>query len=403
MESQPGAALRPYFPLAAGVLINFAIGILYAWSVFVEPLEAALDAGRATVSGAHSLCLLTATFGTFVMHRLLNWFTLPRLTFVMGAATAGGLALAGFSHSVAGLYVGWGVVTGFAVGVLYFVAMTAASIDGPVRPSIAMSINMSAVAAGGFAWSPVLARVIDAAGPAPAFGIGAAVVLAAAAIGAVLISLSGKAPPPATGAIRMFEDLLTDRPRVVVAFFLGFFCVSFTTLVVIGHAATMMASWGASADRTQFAPMLASAGYVAGALVGGLLVDALTGRRVLVGVGLVLGALLLALYFAPGIVMGLAAIAAVGMGFGVLATAHPMTIVGYYGAAAMPRIYGRIALAYGFGGLLGPFTAGAIYDAEQHYDTAVILIAALAFAGALSYACLPSRARREAPAGRTVP
>ena len=76
MEPRSGVALRPYFPLAAGVLINLSIGLLYAWSVFVAPLEAALDADRATVSGAHSLCLLTATFGCFVMHRLLHWLTL---------------------------------------------------------------------------------------------------------------------------------------------------------------------------------------------------------------------------------------------------------------------------------------------------------------------------------------
>ena len=395
MES-PGAALRPYFPLAAGVLINLSIGILYAWSVFVEPLEAALDAGRATVSGAQSLCLLTATFGTFVMHRLLHWFTLPQLTLVMGAVTAGGLALAGYGHSVAALYAGYGVLYGFAAGVLYFVAMTAASIDGPVRPSIAMSINMAAVAAGGIAWSPGLSAVIDAVGPGPAFGAGAAIIFAAAALGAALIARSRKAPPPATGAIGLFEDMLTDRPRVVIAIFLGFFCIAFTALTVIGHAATMMASWGASAGETRFAPMLTGAGYAAGALVGGLLTDALTGRRVLIGVGLVMGVFLLALYVAPGIVMGLAAVGAVGVSFGVLASAHPITIAGYYGAAALPRVFGRIALAYGLGGLLGPFTAGAIYDAEQHYGSAVILIAVLAFAGALSYAGLPRRAARGA-------
>ena len=401
MESRPRAALRPYFPLAAGVLINLAIGVLYAWSVFVEPLESELGAGRATVSGAQSLCLLVATFGTYVMYRLLHWFTLARLTLVMGGVTAGGLALAGFSQSIAGLYVGYGVFYGFAAGVLYFVAMTAASIDGPVRPSVAMSINMAAVAVGGIAWAPGLTVVIDAAGPATAFGMSAAVILAACAIGAALIALSRK-KPPATGAIGLFEDVLTDRPRVVIVIFLGFLCVAFTALAVIGHAATMMASWGASAGQTQFAPMLSSAGYVAGALIGGPLTDALTGRRVLAGVGLAMGVFLLALFLAPGVVMGLAAIGAVGMAFGVLASAHPVTIAGYYGAAALPRVFGRIALAYGFGGLLGPFVAGAIYDAEQHYGSAVILIAVLGFAGAVSYACLPRRERLGASAGRAA-
>ena len=401
METRPGAALRPYFPLAAGVLINLSIGIIYAWSVFVEPLEAELDVGRATVSGAQSLCLFSATIGCFVMHRLLHWLTLPQLTLVMGAGTAAGLALAGFGQSVAALYVGYGVLYGFAAGVLYFVAMTSASIDGPVRPSIAMSINMSAVAGGGFAWAPGLTVVIDTLGPATAFGVGAAAILAAAGIGAALIATSGK-EAPATGAIGLFQDMLTDRPRVVIVIFLGFLCMAFTALMVIGHAATMMAAWGASADQTQFAPMFSSAGFVVGALVGGLLTDLLTGRRVLSGVGLVMGVFLLALFFAPGVVMGLAAIAAVGLAFGVLASAHPVTVAGYYGAAALPRVFGRITLAYGLGGLLGPFSAGAIYDADQHYGTAIILIAVLAFLGAVFYAGLPRRERLGASARRAV-
>ena len=393
-------ALRPYFPLAAGVMINLAIGILYAWSVFLAPLEASLDVGRATVSGANSLCLLSATVGTFVMHRLLHWLSLPRLALVMGTVAAAGLALAGFGDAVSALYVGHGILYGFSAGILYFVSMTAASMEGPVRPSIAMSINMAAVATGGIAWAPGLAAVIDAVGPGPAFGVGAAAVLAAAALGATLIALSGKAAPPATGRTGMFEDILTDQPRVVIAIFVGFFCISFTGLSVIGHAATIMGSWGASADQTRFAPMLTGAGYVVGALIGGLLTDALTGRRVLVGAALVMGVFLLALFFVPGLAMGLAAIGAVGMSFGVLASTLPLTIAGYYGAAALPRVYGRLALAYGLGGLLGPLTAGAIYDADRHYGTAVALAAVLAFLAALSYVALPRRGWRVASAGQ---
>ena len=401
METRLGATLRPYFPLAAGVLINLSIGILYAWSVFVAPLESTLGADRATVSGAQSLCLFTATIGCFVMHRLLHWFTLPQLTLVKGAVTAAGLALAGFGQSVAALYIGYGVLYGFGAGVLYFIAMTAVSIEGPVRPSIAMSINMSAVAAGGIAWAPGLVVMINSMGPAPALGISAAVVLAAVAIGAALIAVS-RQEPPATGAIGLFQDLLTDRPRVVILISLGFLCIAFTALAVIGHAATMMAAWGATEGLTQFAPMLSSAGYVAGALVGGLLTDLLTGRRVLVCVGIVMGVFLLALHFAPGVIMGLAAIGAVGLAFGALASAHPVTVASYYGAAALPRVFGRIALAYGLGGLLGPFSAGVIYDADQHYGTAIVLIAVLAFVGAAFYAGLPRRERLGVSAGKAA-
>ena len=161
--------------------------------------------------------------------------------------------------------------------------------------------------------------------------------------------------------------------------------------VCIGHAAAMMASWDA-AERAQFAPMAAGAGYALGAFAGGWLTDLLSGRRVLAGAGFVTGAFLLALFLAPGAALGMIAIAAVSVCFGATASAHPVTIAGYYGVAALPRVFGRVALAYGFGGLLGPFLSGALYDAELRYDTVIVLTAALAFAGALSYAALPRRA-----------
>ena len=384
------AAFRPWFPLAAGVLINFSIGILYAWSVFVAPLEAALEASRATVSGAQSLCLFTATIGTFVMHRLLHRMSLAALALAMAAVAAAGLALAGFGGSVAALYAGYGALFGFGAGVLYFVAMVAAGIGGPIRQSVAISVNMAAIAVGGIAWAPAFAALIGALGPGPALGLAAAVVLAAGVGGFALVAASRKEPPP-SGAAGLFEDILTDRPRVVIAIFVGFLCVAFTSLSVIGHAAAMMASWDA-AERAQFAPMAAGAGYALGAFAGGWLTDLLSGRRVLAGAGFVTGAFLLALFLAPGAALGMIAIAAVSVCFGVTASAHPVTIAGYYGVAALPRVFGRVALAYGFGGLLGPFLSGALYDAELRYDTVIVLTAALAFAGALSYAALPRRA-----------
>lgn len=398
MKTQHTQELRAYFPLAAGVLINLTIGILYTWSLFVAPLEETLQATRATVSAAQSLGLMLATVGTFVMHRLLHRLSLARLALTMAAVAAAGLALAGIGHSVATLLVGYGILFGFGAGVLYFVAMTAASIDAPIRRSVAISINMSAIAIGGIIWAPILSILIDDLGPHLTLGVEAAVLLTTGIVAFALLSAAKAATAAEAGATGLFQDILTERPRVVIAIFLGFLCIAFTALTSIGHAATMIGSWGASASQTQFAPILMSAGYIIGALVAGPLVDLLSGRRVLIGVGILIGCLLLALYSAPGVALGLAALTIVGGCFGALASGQPVTLANYYGAAALPRIYGRVAIAYGLGGLLGPFAAGAIYDAELRYDTVIILIAIIALLGAVSYAGLPRQEarRREA-------
>ncbi len=386
------AQLRPYFPLAAGVLTNLAVGLLYAWSVLVEPFELSLDAPRAAVSAAQSVALLLATIGTFVMHRLLRATTIARLALAMCVLAGAGLVTAGMGHSLPALICGYGLLFGFGSGVVYFTAMTAASIACPIPRSVAISINMSAIAIGGIIWSPVLTALVNAIGPHWTVVIAAAVIVSAGIVAFLLLTAANATAAEEAGAVGLFTDVLTDRPRIVIAVFIGFFFVSLATLAMYAHAATLLGALGAAADARQFAPILTSVAYVVGALAGGPLCDVLSGRRVLIGLAALLGAGLLALFASPSITVGLIALSAVGASLGAAASAHPVAITTYYGAAALPRVYGRLAIAYGVGGLLGPYAAGAVYDAEGGYGTVVIVFGVLALVGALAYACIPRTA-----------
>ena len=103
--------------------------------------------------------------------------------------------------------------------------------------------------------------------------------------------------------------------------------------------------------------------------------------------------------------MGLGAIAAVGTSPSAYWRARiPVTVAGYYGTAALPRVFGRIAHRLRAGRpARAVFSAGAIYDADQHYGTAVILIAVRSPSWArLFYAGLPRRERLGASAKRAA-
>jgi hypothetical protein len=57
------AQTRPRLAVAAALLLNPVLGALYAWSVFVAPLEAALGAPRAEVSLVFSIAIVAFTAG----------------------------------------------------------------------------------------------------------------------------------------------------------------------------------------------------------------------------------------------------------------------------------------------------------------------------------------------------
>src|SRR5947209_19937845 len=96
----------------AGVLMQVALGAVYAWSVFRIPLNQTYGWTVSQVTVAFELAILVLGFAAFAgglwMRR-----TGPRLVAIVAAVLYGlGTALAGTSHSLPMLYLTYGVIAG---------------------------------------------------------------------------------------------------------------------------------------------------------------------------------------------------------------------------------------------------------------------------------------------------
>jgi OFA family oxalate/formate antiporter-like MFS transporter len=375
--------------LVAAILLNFSLGSLYGWSVFVPPFEESLEASRATISSVYSLTFATMIVGMFVTHRLLKLAPMAVIAFVVCVVAALGFALAGYVESFAALLIGYGLLFGVACGVGYFVAMTAASTDMPIRRSVALGMNMAAFAAGGLVWPPLFALAIDWQGPHVTLLLFAGYLVAAGVAIALMLALSRAAVPHGASETGIFKDMLTDQPRVIMLMWLGFFLVAFAALMSIGHAAGIVGAYGVPAERIYLGAMITNFAYIPGALCGGLVAELITGRRVMMGVGLLTAAALFVLYAVPSAAISFVVLAVVGASFGVSASAYPVAVASYYGVTATPRVYGRVAISYGVAGLAGPWVAGALYDMEGSYGWAALLAAILALGSIVAHGALP--------------
>ena len=207
-------------------------------------------------------------------------------------------------------------------------------------------------------------------------------------------------PPAHPGAHAgggLFSDILTRRPRVFILLWLGFIFIGFAALMSIGHAAGIVMDFGFPAGQAYWAPMLTNLVYIGGALSAGIVCDWITGRRVLIGIAALTAIPLLALYFAPSANMSLIALAVVGGAFGASASAYPVTVTGYYGVSSLPRVYGRLASAFGIAGLLGPSAAGVLYDWQGGYEFAILIAGILAVIGIATLWALPKSKEPLAP------
>jgi len=377
-------------PLIVAILANFSMGSFFAWSVLVIPLEQAIGATRSDISLAYSVAFITMTLGMFVTHSLLRIASLPYLLFAVFTIAGAGMAISGYFEALWSLLVGYGILFGFSVGVAYFLAMTMASLDLPVRASIALSMSMSAFAGGGLVWPPIFAAIIDWQGPHAVLLLFAAYLIVIGVVGGLLMHVARPAAHAGTDeGGGLFSEILTHTPRIFILLWAGFICIGFAALMSIGHAAGIVVNYGFPTDQAYLAPMLNNLVYIGCALSAGIICDWLTGRRVLIGIAMLTAIPLLTLYFVPSATVSILALAVVGGAFGASASAYPVTVAGYYGVSGLPRVYGRLSSAFGIAGLLGPSAAGMLYDWQGGYEFAVLIAGVLAVIGVVVLWFLP--------------
>ena len=99
--------------------MNLALGSLYAWSVFVTPLEAEFGWTRTQTSWVFTIAIVTFALSFVVAGRIQDQRG-PRICAVTGATLVGlGFILASFTSSLAYLYVAFGFVVGLGNGFGY--------------------------------------------------------------------------------------------------------------------------------------------------------------------------------------------------------------------------------------------------------------------------------------------
>lgn len=75
----------------------------------------------------------------------------------------------------------------------------------------------------------------------------------------------------------------------------------------------------------------------------------------------------------------------VGFSYGAVISIYPFAISEYFGVSLGPKAYGLVFTAWGFAGLVGPWTAGQLFDSSGQYFTALLMASLLGLASTLIY------------------
>lgn len=357
--------------VAGAVLLDLAVAPLFVWDVLDDSLAREVGRSPSALTVVYAVGLACFTVGVVFGGRLADRMPPRRLALLTAAGVVVGLAGTAVAPNVPTMVLSFGVVLGGATGAGYATAVrVAGSVAG--RRGLAVSLVVSAYAAGAVVLSPVADLLLDRIGTVRTL-TALAVVLGGLVLVASLL-LPGAAASP-RGSARPRGSLRPVRATVVVwwwVFGLG----AAPALIAFGHAGGLAGDVGLAA----VAVMLLNGGNLAGRLIAGPTRDRIGSTRAL---HLTAGALVVAVVgvAAQGpTAVALAALLLLGTQYGAVSVLVPVAVSEAVPADRFGAAYGVVFTGWGAVGLLGPLLAAGLAGVVDYGAVAWALAApAVAF------------------------
>jgi MFS family permease len=356
--------------LAAATALNLPFGTLYAFSVFLKPLEALLGVGRAELSVVFALATVTLTGGMVLAPSVYRRFPSWAVSLACGACAAGGLFLAASASTFAQFVLGYGVLFGIGAGIGFILVQQGVNQSVTTRSGLANGYVVSLYPLGAMLGAPLFGWTLEAFGlRATLAGLGVTV-LATCALTALLL-----------GNMKMHTSEVAeveDPQRSTFLLLAGvFFLAAAAGLMVMSQAAGIVQAYGGQTALAVAATTFITGAVGAARIAGGWLTDRFAVPRVAAGAQLfaACGAALLTLW--PGALVAVPALAMIAMGYGFISGVTAAAIARYWHKNAFGRVAGRLYIAWCVAAVTLPILAGWLYDRTGGYGTAVWIAGAL--------------------------
>jgi MFS transporter, OFA family, oxalate/formate antiporter len=388
---------RSWAAVAAATALNGPLGSLYAFSVFLQPLENLLGLSRADLALVFALASAGFGAGMNVAPMVYGVASIPRLVLACAAASTVGIALAATAGGLVQLAIGYGVLFGAGGGAGYILVQQAVNLAVTSRHGLVNGYLVGLYPAGAMIAAPVFGWAVREFGVRATLGGLAAVLAVTGSISAWLIARSGVTLAAATGSVAPGEH---ERRRPVFwRLWLVFFLAASAGLMVLSQAAGIITAYGGATSLAIYGTAFITGSIAAARLGGGWMADWLAVPTVAAGAHAVALAGNVALTLWPGPGVSVLALALVGLGYGLISGVTAAAVAVYWRRALYGRVASRLYIAWCAAAIVLPIIAGRLFDLNQGYGAAVKIAAGGNALGVLVALGLPRQAtpRAEAP------
>jgi len=385
---------RPWAAVAAATALNAPLGSLYAFSVFLRPLEALLGLSRADLALVFGPASAGFGVGMNLAPSVYRLAGAPLLVLACAAMSAAGIALAATAGGLAQLAIGYGVLFGAGGGAAYILAQQTVNLAVTGRHGLVNGYIVSLYPAGAMIAAPVFGWSVREFGVRVTLGGLAAALAVTGSISAGLIARSGVTLDAATGAAAPGEG---ERRRAIFwLLWLVFFLAASAGLMVLSQAAGIIAAYGGATALAVYGTTFITGSIAAARLGGGWMVDWLPIPIVAAGAHVVALAGNVALTLWPGPGVSVVALALVGVGYGLISGVTAAAVAVYWRREVYGRVASRLYVAWCAAAIILPTVAGRLFDLTQGYGAAVLIAGAGNALGVLVALALPRQRRTRA-------
>ena len=385
--------MRKYSVLIAAILVNICLGGIYAWSIFVPELvkHYGYNTTQTQIVFGTIVCLLTFTM--LFTGRLENILG-PRLMIVIcGLLIFTSYTAAGHSGTnFITLWLGYGVITGIAIGFAYVCVLAVIMRWFENRKGFACGMVVAGYGFGAVILSFIsqmfLNRGWDVMSIFKIIGIIFGIVILICAI--IIKNPAGYSSKTVTATIKYRH--IIRRPRFyILAITTGL--GTFPGLMILGNLKPIAISFGYKSSIAVLAISLIAIGNTIGRIAGGAMHDrfkASTIKTILIMVSL--SSLLLLAGDMTGWFVFLAVIMFAGISYGGMIVNIPSQVADEYGHENFGMIYPVVILVHGITALFAAPIGGYIYDKYDTYQPAILIAGGI---GLICLACFSLVYRRE--------
>src|SRR5713101_6972334 len=387
----PNAHISRWWRVVGGMSMNLALGSLYAWSVFVAPLEKEFGWKRAHTSSVFGWAVIVFAISFIIAGRLQDKFGPFWVSVTGGLLVSLGFFLCSFTSSLTYLIICFGVLGGIGNGFGYSTPIPVMAKWFPDRRGLAVGLAVAGYGGGSAIFGPLAnLKLIPAYGVHTTFMILGVIFLFMTVIGALLLKNppagyrpSGWTPAPASKAAATAYDFKPGEVLRTPTFYFMWIAYALGTsagLMVISQLVPFAKSQGIpSAALATMGLFVGAIGNASGRILSGWMSDAL-GRLNVLRLMIALSAIAMPILYRVGANVTLLYIMvfAVYWCYGTQLSVNASTTSDFWGTKNAGINYGLLFTSWGVAGIIGPRIGGKFFDKYHNYEYAFYTASGLA-------------------------